>query len=75
MIGTNRFWDRPDIIKLLDVHQGKSEAQLREDLGVSPYDKREVYRLGQTLLHMANEGVIRRDKSTQTYRLPPPKAA
>lgn len=64
---SNRFWDVPDILKLID-DTPKTAETIREALGVSPYDKRECYRLGQTLHQMANEGMIWRDKGSQTFR-------
>jgi hypothetical protein len=64
---SNRFWDLPDIMKLID-DTPKSAETIREELHISPYDKRECYRLGQTLHQMANEGMIWRDKASQTFR-------
>lgn len=64
---SNRHWDVPDILKLID-ETPKTAETLRAELGVSPYDKRECYRLGQMLHQMANEGMIWRDKGTQTFR-------
>jgi hypothetical protein len=64
---SNRFWDVPDILKLIDETPKTAEI-IREELGVSPYDKRECYRLGQVLHQLANEGKIWRDKGTQTFR-------
>ena len=70
---SNRFWDTPDIMKLIDLTP-KSVETIREELEISSYDKRECYRLGQMLQQMANEGMIHRDKQSQTFRkLPTPK--
>lgn len=70
---SNRFWDLPDIMKLI-TETPKSAEIIREELGISPYDKRECYRLGQMLHQMAHEGMIWRDKGSQTFRkLPKPK--
>ena len=63
---SNRFWDTPDILKIVG-EDPKSAETIREELKISPYDKRECYRLGQVLHQMANEGMIQRDKATQTF--------
>jgi hypothetical protein len=69
---SNRFWDVPDILKLIDGTPKNAET-IREELKISPYDKRECYRLSQMLHQMANEGMIHRDKGNQTFRkLPKP---
>ena len=76
MIGLgNRHWDYQDILKHIDENPKGAET-IRELMGISPYDKRECYRLGQTLHQTANEGMIWRDKGSQTFRkLPKAKDA
>jgi len=64
---SNKFWDIPDVMKQIDETPKTAEV-IREALGISSYDKRECYRLGQTLHQMANEGMIHRDKGSQTFR-------
>lgn len=70
----NRYWDHQDVLQHINKSPQTAES-VREALGISAYDKRECYRLGQVLHQMANEGLIWRDKSSQTFRkLPTPKA-
>lgn len=64
---SNRHWDEHEILKHIDDTPKTAEI-IREAMGISPYDKRECYRLGQTLHQMANEGMIWRDKGSQTFR-------
>jgi hypothetical protein len=67
-LSNNRFWDVPDILKLLEDGVPRSAEAVRADLDISPYNKRECFRLSQTLHQMANEGTIQRDKGNQTFR-------
>jgi len=67
---SNRTWNEIDIINVCSETQPMNADEIQAALKISPYDKRECYRLSEALRDLGNSGRLLRDKTSQTYRKP-----